>query len=85
MDPNHPHAQHQPVTFSMPLRMEAKRKRTRAGTAALAVGVPILCLGIFGFARGGAELLGVWGVGVGALLIGVGAFFLKKASAGGLG
>lgn len=60
--------------------MEAKRRKSRAGFAALAVGCVFLALGVYGFARGGAELLGIWGVafGVGASALGI--TLLKKAS-----
>lgn len=65
---------------SMPLRMEAKRKKTRLGIIAICVGVPALGAGVFGFARGGAEMLGVWGVGLGVIMIAVGIVMLKKAN-----
>ena len=60
--------------------MEAKRRKSRAGAAAVAVGLVFLALGIYGFARGGAELLGIWGVvfGVGGLALG--GSLLAKAS-----
>jgi hypothetical protein len=61
--------------------MEAKRKRSRLGTVAVVLGVVLLGLGIYGFARGGAELLGIWGVGFGVGALAVGIVLLKKAAA----
>lgn len=85
MDPNQLPSQYQPATFSMPLRVETKRKRTRAGLAGLLIGLPLIGLGIFGFARGGAEMLGVWGIAVGVLATLTGVLFLKKAARNELG
>lgn len=65
---------------SLPLRLEAKRKKTRLGILGIALGVPLLGAGVFGFARGGAEMLGIWGVGLGVILIAIGIVMLKKAS-----
>ncbi len=80
MDIDNLPAHYRTVPLSLPLRMEAKRKRTRAGIAGLVIGVPITGLGIFGFMRGGAEILGLWGVIFGPLAIFVGVFYLIKAS-----
>ncbi len=74
------HHEHYPVSLSMPLRLEAKKKRTRLGVILLVIGLPLLALGIFGFLRGGAMMLGVWGSAFGAALLCTGAVVLKKAS-----
>jgi len=66
--------------MSLPLRMEAKRKKTRAGAAFLVIGLLLLSLGIFGFARGGAEMLGIWGTALGVGLSALGVFILVGAS-----
>lgn len=67
--------------LSLPLRMEAKRKRSRLGAVAITLGVVLLALGIYGFARGGAELLGLWGVGFGLGATAVGIVLVRKAAA----
>ena len=66
--------------LSLPLRMEAKKKRSRLGYIALAVGIPLTGLGIFGFARGGAEMLGIWGVGFGLGATALGIAILVKGA-----
>ena len=68
------------VSLSMPLRMEAKKKRTRVGVSVLCVGVPVLGLGLYGFIRGGAMILGVWGTVFGVALIATGIAVLMKAA-----
>ena len=67
-------------SISMPLRMEAKKKKKRVGVVLVAVGAPILGLGIFGFIRGGAMMLGVWGTVFGIGLLATGIAVLMKAA-----
>ena len=69
-----------PGPLSLPFRTVQKTKKKRAGMALVIVGVPLLALGIFGFARGGAEMLGVWGVVVGLGLIAAGSAVFLRAS-----
>jgi hypothetical protein len=69
-----------PGPLSLPFRTVQKNKTKKAGTALVVAGVPILGLGIFGFVRGGAEMLGVWGVVLGLGLIGAGTAVLVRAS-----
>ncbi len=66
--------------LSLPIRMEAKRRKSRAGIAALVLGIIFLALGIYGFAIGGAELLGLWGLVFGIGASGAGITILVKAS-----
>jgi hypothetical protein len=60
--------------------MEAKKKKNRAGLAFLVIGLLLLGLGIFGFARGGAEMLGIWGTALGVGLSALGVIILVNAA-----
>ncbi|HEY3235085.1 MAG TPA: hypothetical protein VGJ84_10220 [Polyangiaceae bacterium] len=66
--------------LSLDLRTEKKRRRTRVGTACVAFGAGLSALGAFAFIRGGAEILGIWGLGFGAGLLVVGVVTLRKAA-----
>jgi hypothetical protein len=44
------------------------------------VGVGLLAFGILESMRGGAELLGVWGIGFGAGGLAIGVYLLRKAA-----
>ena len=57
-----------------------KAKRKRAATAILVVGVLITASGVYGFARGGAEMLGVWGLGLGGFLTVIGVALLMRVA-----
>lgn len=68
MYPSNPYI---PQSLSLPIRMEQQRRRRRAGMFATAPGLVLVALSVYAFARGGAEILGIWaavlGVGLGAL------------------
>jgi len=70
----------EPAPLSLEFRTVQKKKKVRAGVALVVVGLPLTALGVFGFARGGAEMLGVWGVGVGIAISVAGAVVLMRAS-----
>jgi hypothetical protein len=59
--------------LSLPIRMEQKRRRARAGVAALVPGIVLIALSVYAFTRGGAEVLGIWaaGLGLGLSVLGV--------------
>jgi hypothetical protein len=66
--------------LSLHLRMERKRRRTRVGTFCVVAGVALLGIGGFGLLRGGAEVLGVWGLAMGAALVATGGYTLRRAA-----
>lgn len=66
--------------LSLPLRMEAKRKRNRVGVIALVIGLGLTAVGVGAFLRGGAEVLGIWGLGFGVGLSTLGAVLIVKAA-----
>jgi hypothetical protein len=70
----------EPAPLSLDLRMEKKRRRTKVGISCLIAGVIMLGVGGFGMSRGGADILGVWGLIMGVALVGTGAYTLKRAA-----
>jgi hypothetical protein len=60
--------------------MEAKKKRRKTGIIFTVIGVVLTGVGAFGFARGGAMMLGVWGLGMGLLMGAVGIGLIMKSS-----
>jgi hypothetical protein len=70
----------EPAPLSLEFRTVQKAKKKKAGIALVVIGVPLVGLGIFGFARGGAEMLGVWGLGVGIALIAAGVVVIRAAA-----
>ena len=69
----------EPAPLSLDLRMEKKRRRTRVGIFCIVAGVILLLIGGFGLSRGGADVLGFWGLGMGAALVGMGAYTWRRA------
>ncbi|MBN1606850.1 MAG: hypothetical protein JW940_09455 [Polyangiaceae bacterium] len=47
-------------SLSLPIRMEKKRKRTKAGIAAEVVGAALLSAGIYNFTKSGSELIATY-------------------------
>jgi len=70
----------EPAPLSLEFRTVQKKKRKRAATAILVAGVLITASGVYGFARGGAEMLGVWGLGLGGFLTVLGIMMLMRAA-----
>lgn len=66
--------------LSLPIRMEAKKKKRRVGIVFTVIGVVLTGVGIFGFATSGALILGIWGLGMGLILGAVGITMLMKAA-----
>jgi drug/metabolite transporter (DMT)-like permease len=66
--------------LSLDLRMEKKRRRTKVGIACIVAGVILLAIGGFGLLRGGADILGVWGLVMGVALVGTGGYTLRRAA-----
>src|SRR5262249_41370078 len=62
------------------LRMEKKRRPTKVGISCIVAGVILLGIGGFGLMRGGADILGVWGLLMGAALVATGAYTMYRAS-----
>lgn len=60
--------------------MEAKKKKRRVGIVFTVIGVLLTGVGIFGFARGGALMLGIWGLGMGLVLFALGVGLMLKAA-----
>ena len=60
-------------SLSLPIRMEQKRKRTRAGAAAIVGGVVLLVGAVNSFTQSGSELIGIYltVVAIGLLSLGV--------------
>lgn len=69
------------TSLSMPIRMEQKRKRTRAGSTAIAVGVLLLGGAGYNAIRSGSELIAVYLAIVGIGLLAMGITLHAKASA----
>lgn len=69
----------EPAPLSLEFRTVQKNKKRRAGIAFVALGVPITAVGVFGFVRG-AEMLGIWGLGVGIALTVLGAIVLMRVA-----
>lgn len=67
--------------LSLPIRMEAKKKKRRTGIVFTVLGVVLVGVGIYGFATSGALILGIWGTAMGIILGAVGVVMLKKAAA----
>jgi hypothetical protein len=59
--------------------MEKKRRDARTGVAALVPGIVLVALSVYAFTRGGAEVLGVWAVGVGLGLSALGVTLIRRA------
>lgn len=70
----------EPAPLSLDLRMEKKRRRTKVGISCVVAGVAALGVGILGLTRGGAYILGVWGLVMGVALVATGAYMLKRAT-----
>jgi hypothetical protein len=68
-----------PVSLAM--RQHAKKKTLSAGIIATVIGVPLIGISIFYFARGGAEMLGVVTGALGLGITAVGISQLRKAAA----
>jgi hypothetical protein len=68
-----PYPSHPEPSLSLPIRMEKKRKRTKAGVAAEIVGAALLSAGIYNFTRSGSELIAVYltVMAVGLLVVGL--------------
>ena len=47
-------------SLSLPIRMEKKRKRTKAGVAAEIAGAAFLSAGIYNFTQSGSELIAAY-------------------------
>jgi len=47
-------------SLSLPIRMEKKRKRTKAGVAAEIAGAALLGAGIYNFTKSGSELIAIY-------------------------
>lgn len=70
----------EPAPLSLEFRTVQKNKKRRAGIAIVAIGVALTGVGVFGFARGGAEMLGVSGLGVGVALTVLGVVVLMRVA-----
>ena len=66
--------------LSLLLRQGKKAQRQKVGVTCLVIGGVLLAIGVHAFVRGGADILGMWGVAFGLGLLGVGAFTLRKAA-----
>ena len=66
--------------MSLLLRQGKKAQRQKVGIAGVVIGGGVLAIGIYSFIRGGAEILGFWGVGFGFAGLAVGLFMLRKAA-----
>jgi hypothetical protein len=67
-------------SLSLPIRMEQKRKRTRAGSVAMLVGVALLGGAGYNLTRTGSELIAAYLSVLALILLGVGISQFAKAS-----
>jgi hypothetical protein len=66
-------------SLSLPIRLEKKRKRTKAGVAAEIVGAALLSAGVYNFTRSGSELIAAYLTVMAVALLVVGLAVLLRA------
>ncbi len=67
-------------SLSLPIRLEKKRKRTRAGTIALCAGIAMLGGTAYNLSRSGTEVIALYLGILGAALLGIGITQFVRAS-----